>query len=66
MRVTDLTPRQLAWEGFEIELRIAARPRHRSDVDDKFDARFPKEIDELFEGPGRMTYGEEDIRDSSS
>jgi hypothetical protein len=66
VRIVYLTALQFAWKSFEIELRISARPWHRSYIYDKFDVRFPKEINELFEGPGRMTYSEEDARNISS
>jgi hypothetical protein len=62
MFVADLPRRQCFGEAFTVELRIGARPRHRSHVDDEIDARFLEQIDEFDDRPSGMTYGEEGVR----
>jgi len=60
--IADLPRRQCFREAVAIELRIGARPRHRSHVDHEIDAGFPEEIDEIGDRPGRMADGEERVR----
>jgi len=62
MPIADLPRRQRFGEAFTVELRIGARPRHRSHVDDEIDARFPEQIAEFADRSGGMTYGEENVR----
>ena len=62
MLIADLPRRQRFGEAFTVELRIGARPRHRSHVDDEIDARFLEQISEFDDRSSGMTYCEEDVR----
>jgi len=60
--VADLPGLQRSRERFLIELRVGARPRYRSDVDNKLDTGLPQQIDKLDDRPGRVAYGEKGDR----
>ena len=66
MFIADLPRRQRFGEAFAVELRIGARPRHRSHVDDEIDAGLLEQIDEFDDRPGGMADGEEGVRVGSS
>jgi hypothetical protein len=60
--LVDLPRRQRIREALLIELRISARPRHRPYVDNETNAGLPQEIDKFDDRPGRVAYGEKDVR----
>ena len=62
MLIADLPRRQHFGEVSAVELRIGARSRHRSHVDDKIDAGLPEQIDEFDDRSRGMTYREEGAR----
>lgn len=62
MLITDLPRHQRLAEALTVELRIGARSRQRSHVDDEIDARFLEKIGEFDDRSSGMTYREEDVR----
>jgi tetratricopeptide (TPR) repeat protein len=60
--VADLPWRQRFRKALPIELRVGARPRYRPYVDHEVDAGLPQQIDELGDRPGRVAYGEKNVR----
>ena len=62
MLVANLPWRQRLRQALLIELRVGARPRHRSYVDNEVDAGLPQEIDKFDDRPGRVAYGEKAVR----
>jgi hypothetical protein len=62
MLIADLPRRQRFGKALLIELRVGARPRYRSYVDNEVDAGLPQEIDKFNDRPGRVAYGEKGVR----
>jgi hypothetical protein len=62
MLIANLPRRQRFGKALLIELRIGARPGHRSDVDNEANAGLSQEIDKFDDRPGRVAYGKKGIR----
>jgi hypothetical protein len=66
MLITDLPRRQRFRKASLIELRVGARSRDGSHVDNEIDSGLPQQIGKFDDRPGRVAYGEKRVRHGSN
>src|SRR3954451_5783784 len=66
MLITDLPRRQCCRQALPVELGIGARSRHRSHINNEFDAWFLKKVSKFVDGPRGVAYREKSVGHCSS